>query len=81
MSEFVGPARPDNNAATGLHQRPPGNPSFLGRIEIERRRVTKDGRVKLKLLLLGVVVDRCGICLSQFKERELAGLGPSCQHA
>ncbi|KII87699.1 hypothetical protein PLICRDRAFT_112317, partial [Plicaturopsis crispa FD-325 SS-3] len=54
---------------------------LLGKIEIERRRVTKDGRVKLKLSLLGVGVDKCGICLSQFKEGEWAGLGASCQHA
>lgn len=53
---------------------------FVGQVEIERRRVTKDGRTKLKLMLLGVRVDKCGICLSQFKEGERAALGPTCQH-
>jgi hypothetical protein len=50
-----------------------------GQIELIRRRVTKDGRVKLKLELLGVAVDKCGICLSQFKEGE-AGVLLRCQH-
>lgn len=57
-----------------------GGMPVVGTIEVERRRVTKDGRIKLKLALLGVRVDKCGICLSQFKERESAALGPTCQH-
>lgn len=41
----------------------------------------KDGRVKLKLSLFGMAVDRCGICLSQFKEGESAALASStCRH-
>ena len=52
----------------------------IGKIEVMRRRVTKDGRKKLKLALLGVVVDKCGICLSQFKEGVDATL-LECQHA
>jgi hypothetical protein len=41
----------------------------------------KDGRVKLKLTLMGIVVDKCGICLTQFKDAEVACLGTHCQHA
>ncbi len=52
-----------------------------GRVKLERRRVTKDGRVKLKLTLMEVVVDKCSICLSQFKEAEVACLGTRCPHA
>lgn len=52
-----------------------------GRVRLERRRVMKDGRVKLKLTLLGEPVDKCGICLSQFKDAEVACLGTHCQHA
>ncbi|KAI5122623.1 hypothetical protein M0805_008712 [Coniferiporia weirii] len=52
----------------------------LGKVEVLRRRMTKDGRTKLKLALLGVVVDKCGICLSQFKEDAWACL-VVCQHA
>lgn len=55
--------------------------ALLGKIEIERRRVLKDGRVKLKISLLGAAVDKCGICLSQFKGCELAALVNGCRHA
>ncbi|KAH9918853.1 uncharacterized protein B0H18DRAFT_882459, partial [Fomitopsis serialis] len=48
--------------------------------EVERRRITKDEREKLKLTLLGVVVDECGICLSQFRDEELEVLATLCQH-
>ncbi|KAH7905952.1 hypothetical protein BJ138DRAFT_1016970, partial [Hygrophoropsis aurantiaca] len=51
-----------------------------GKVEVERRRVTRDGRVKLKLSLLGLVVDKCSICLSQFRDKESGVLGAKCQH-
>ncbi|TCD67324.1 hypothetical protein EIP91_000245 [Steccherinum ochraceum] len=76
LSEFAGPAHPPD---------PPSQPNdletapFLGRVEMQRRRILRDGRVKLKLTLLGTVVDRCGICLSQFKDKEVAALCVSCQ--
>ncbi|EED81167.1 predicted protein [Postia placenta Mad-698-R] len=60
---------------------PVSDPPLIGVVEIERRRVLKDGRTKLKISLLGVVVEKCGICLSQFKEGETAALGPDCQHS
>ena len=51
-----------------------------GRVELKRRRVTEDGRVKLKLTLMNVVVNKCGICMSQFKEAEIACHGGHCAH-
>ncbi|KAI1785074.1 hypothetical protein LXA43DRAFT_856555, partial [Ganoderma leucocontextum] len=54
---------------------------FTGKIEVARRRVLKDGRVKLKLSLLGVAVDRCGVCMSQFRRDERAALTPVCKHS
>ncbi|KAF8609763.1 hypothetical protein BDV93DRAFT_431923 [Ceratobasidium sp. AG-I] len=51
-----------------------------GLIEIQRRRVMKDGRVKLKLSLMGVSVDKCGVCLTQFKNNENAVL-LTCLHS
>lgn len=51
-----------------------------GRVELKRRRVTDDGRVKLKLTLMNVVVNKCGICMSQFKEAEIACHGGHCAH-
>ncbi|KAI9431687.1 hypothetical protein H4582DRAFT_1822143 [Lactarius indigo] len=49
-----------------------------GRVEVVRRRVTRSGRVKLKLVLLGATVDRCVLCATQFRDRESAALGPRC---
>ena len=49
-------------------------------IEVQRRRKLKDGRVKLKLRLMGVSVNNCGICLMQFKEKEMGALTPKCRH-
>ncbi|KAK7685402.1 hypothetical protein QCA50_011265 [Cerrena zonata] len=77
LSEFVGPARPSRHSAST----DPSSEPMIGQIEIARRRVTKEGRVKLKLVLLGAAVDKCGICLSQFREKQEAGLLPMCQHA
>ena len=76
LEEIIGPAiRSDMQGASNDPLDLP-----LGRVEVLRRRVTKDGRTKLKLALMGVVVDKCGICLSQFKEATSACLTP-CQHA
>ncbi|KAF8875404.1 hypothetical protein CPB84DRAFT_1689642 [Gymnopilus junonius] len=54
---------------------------LIGRIEVKRRRVLQDGRVKLKLTLLDVAVDKCGICLSQFRGADVAALASGCQHS
>lgn len=53
----------------------------MGSIELVRRRVTRDGRVKLKMSLLGVAVEKCAICMTQFKEADGGILGASCKHA
>ena len=76
LEEMIGPA--SSSEASGRRQ------ALLdeipcGRIEVLRRRITKDGRKKLKLALLGIVVEKCGICLSQFREGAEAFLLP-CQH-
>jgi len=73
LADVLGPAVPQP------HSRPVSPPP-VGRVEVLRRRVTRDGRVKLKLRLLGVAVDRCAICMSQFKEGQMAGLA-RCQHS
>ncbi|KAJ7185734.1 hypothetical protein C8R46DRAFT_880924 [Mycena filopes] len=90
VSEFIGPASPVVRAAAD--RGPTGPPAswspaaktsalLTGPIEVQRRRTTKDGRVKLKLALLGVAVDRCGICMTQFKRAEGARLSEGCGHA
>ena len=57
------------------------NGAQLGRIQVVRRRVTRNGRVKLKMVLLGTTVDRCVICTTQFRDTESAALGMRCHHA
>ncbi|KAJ7778158.1 hypothetical protein B0H16DRAFT_1300856 [Mycena metata] len=90
VSEFIGPATPVRAAAavggpnsSSALWTPPVKTSILltGHIEVQRRRITKDGRVKLKLALLGIAVDRCGICMTQFKKAESARLSEGCKHA
>lgn len=73
--ERPGTARP--------HDRPEdiSNVPLVGPIEVQRRRKLKDGRVKLKLRLLGESVENCGICFMQFKENEIGALTPKCHHS
>ncbi|CAK5261951.1 unnamed protein product [Mycena citricolor] len=73
VSEFIGPAAQParKNTSALLH----------GRVEIQRRRVTKEGRVRIKPMLLGIGVDRCGICMSQFKKADEARMSEKCKHS
>lgn len=57
------------------------NVPLVGPIEVQRRRKLKDGRVKLKLRLMGASVENCGICFMQFKENEVGALTPKCHHS
>ncbi|KAF8531149.1 hypothetical protein JB92DRAFT_2693084 [Gautieria morchelliformis] len=75
ISDILGPAQPGPPTASNTL----GN-LLSGKIEVLRRRKLQDGRVKLKLSLLGVVVERCHVCLSQFKDAEWAVLLP-CFHS
>ena len=77
VSEVMGPAVARRSGCPVEKQTVP----YTGKIEVKRRRVLKDGRVKLKLSLLGVPVDRCGVCLSQFRKEEDAALTPVCKHS
>lgn len=46
---------------------------------ILHRRTTKEGKAKLKIVLAGQRVERCGICLAQFKSGE-RGAFTDCSH-
>ena len=48
-------------------------------IEVSSKRTTSDGRTKVKLALLGMRVERCGVCLMQFREGEV-GAKTMCEH-
>lgn len=52
-----------------------------GPIIVDSRRVTAQGKVKLKLSLLGVRVAKCPICLAQYKQGEIAAMLPECLHS
>lgn len=54
---------------------------LVGKVELVRRRVARDGRVKLKMSLFGVAVEKCAICMTQFKADDEGILGASCNHA
>ncbi|KAF7360238.1 RING-type domain-containing protein [Mycena venus] len=62
ISDIIGPATPVRTAA-GPSTSTKTSVLLTGAVEVQRRRTTKDGRVKLKLALLGIAVDRCGICI------------------
>lgn len=66
IQEFLGPNLANNTLSlTEINSLP------CGRVEVERRRVTRDGKTKTKMACLGVRVDRCGICLGRFKEDQM----------
>ncbi|KAK0526487.1 hypothetical protein OC842_005178 [Tilletia horrida] len=73
ISEFLGPARSNKPSAAELAA------LSVGHVELERRRVNSEGRVKQKLSVAGMRVDRCGICLTQFREGEECCIYP-CWH-
>ncbi|KAG9041759.1 hypothetical protein FS837_011768 [Tulasnella sp. UAMH 9824] len=77
LEEIMGPSAP----AAATHQ-----PDPLGRAGLkpspvieESRRYNAEGKLKLKLSLGGVRVERCGICLAQFTAGEV-GLILRCKH-
>ena len=49
------------------------------KVTVFSRRTTSDGRTKVKFALLGVRVERCGVCLMQFREGEM-GAKTTCEH-
>lgn len=76
ISDVIGPAQTDRSRRNvqAVEDLP------VAPILVERRRVTKDGRKKLKLSLMGILVDRCSVCMSQFKQENLGVLLP-CHHS
>ncbi|KAF8069099.1 hypothetical protein FPV67DRAFT_1105768 [Lyophyllum atratum] len=97
LSEFMGPATPTSRSTPDITRFPPYTPPvpddglgasapvpnvpLLATVQVQRRRTTKDGRVKLKLSLNDVPIDKCGICLTQFKSGDTAQSGSLCRHA
>lgn len=74
LSEFLGRASPTAQLSHEELQNIP-----VGRVEVESRRVSRSGKVKQKLSVVGIRVDRCGICLVQFRADQMACIFP-CVH-
>ncbi|KAK4053368.1 hypothetical protein OIV83_001532 [Microbotryomycetes sp. JL201] len=75
LGEVMGPAKPPGATQEELET------LAVARVECERRRVDKYGKVKVKLSVVGVRCVDCGICLSRFKVDDLAVVLPNCLHA
>ncbi|WFD03474.1 hypothetical protein MOBT1_002165 [Malassezia obtusa] len=70
LGEFLGPARTTMLTPEELQNIP------VGRVELDQQRVSSSGKLKKKLSVVGVRVDRCGICLQQFREGQPACIFP-----
>ncbi|KAM0787438.1 hypothetical protein ACM66B_003518 [Microbotryomycetes sp. NB124-2] len=75
LGEVMGPAKPPGATQQELET------LAVARVECERRRIDKHGKVKVKLSVVGVRCVDCGICLSRFKVDDLAVVLPNCLHA
>ncbi|ODN99375.1 hypothetical protein L198_03217 [Cryptococcus wingfieldii CBS 7118] len=75
LTTFLGPSKPAAASPAALATLLPGM------VSVDSRRTTPQGKVKLKLSLLGVRVAKCPICLSQFKGGDKGVLVPGCGHA
>jgi hypothetical protein len=78
ISEFLGPAKPVGATAEEIEALSVGVVEVLRKRVVGKRENGKD-KIKVSLQLMGVKVDRCGVCLLQFKEGNLACLFP-CLH-
>ncbi|OCF39810.1 hypothetical protein I317_06362 [Kwoniella heveanensis CBS 569] len=74
ITSFLGPSKTPGATPAALSTLLPGL------INVDSRRTTPQGRVKLKLSLLGLRVSKCPICLSQFKGGDKAVMLPMCSH-
>ncbi len=74
IASFLGPAKSPAASAEALATLLPGP------ILVDSRRTTAQGKVKLKLSMLGVRVIKCPICLVQFKDNDKGVMMPECGH-
>lgn len=74
ISDYLGPAREQANLSMQELQN-----ISVGRVEVVSRRVTSAGRVRVRLSVAGIRVERCSICLEQFKGGQQACILP-CLH-
>ncbi|KDN51965.1 hypothetical protein K437DRAFT_221375 [Tilletiaria anomala UBC 951] len=73
LGEFLGPAVETRATAEEIAELP------VAKVELVSRRRTKDGKIKQKLSVTGLRVDRCTICQMQFRPDQMACIFP-CLH-
>lgn len=74
VSELLGTARSPGCTPAELEQ------LAVGKVELERRRIDKNGKTKSKMSIVGVRCVDCAICMGRFKEGESATVFPRCLH-
>lgn len=74
LTEFLGPGRTPGATPEALAT------LLQGPVVVDSRRTNSQGRVKLKMSVLGVRVTSCPICLAQFRGYDAATLLPRCGH-
>jgi hypothetical protein len=77
LDEINGPASVVQQRNLGTAEQPLN--VSVASVELLHKRTTQDGRFKLKLMLAGLRVDTCGICLAQFKAEEKGAI-TVCKH-
>ncbi|CEH12760.1 FOG: Predicted E3 ubiquitin ligase [Ceraceosorus bombacis] len=73
LAEFLGPSKETRATVEEMSN------LAVGRVELLSRRTTKEGKIKQKLGVAGVRVDKCAICLNQFRPLQEACIFP-CLH-
>lgn len=78
---LAGPSAPGTTSPAPMQQHRRGYYTSIHtfKVTVSSRRTTSDGRTKIKLALLGVRVERCGVCLMQFREGDV-GAKTVCEH-
>lgn len=76
VGEMLGPASPSSVGCTAdeIDSLP------VAPVELVRRRVDKQGRVKQKLSVVGVRCIDCAVCMSRFRVADLGVALPRCLH-
>lgn len=74
ISDYLGPAREQTYLSLQELQH-----ISVGRVELVSRRVTSAGRVRVRMSVAGIRVERCSVCLEQFKGGQQACILP-CLH-
>ncbi|MCO5583287.1 hypothetical protein L7F22_037197 [Adiantum nelumboides] len=74
LAEFLGPAKNPGLTPEQLSQIPVAPVECVRRREVKDKKTGAVLKTKLRLEVAGVKVERCGVCLIQFREGQLAAI-------